>query len=276
MPILPTSCSGAARRISETCASGSPSCLRQQRRHLADPLGVLAGVVVAELRGARQPLDDLDLRRLELARPLAHLRFEHLVLALDLEVEEARLEQRPDPQQDLVGVERLVDEVLGAARQRLAPRFRRHVAGQHQDRQVATPRRSRSARPSPPGRPCAACAGRAGSDRAGTRRRASRASRGSVVLSIRAKPARSRRRRSSSMLAASSSTMRIRAFLNILCCMRDQRSSDGRDGETLQPSVAGHTGAAAAVYGVYTIFPWKHPCFRRVNQQFEVVASRML
>ena len=137
MPILPTSWSGAARRISDTCASGSPISWRQQRRHLADALGVLPGVVVAELRRARQPLDDLDLRRLELARALAHLGFEHLVLTLDLQIEEPRLEQRADPQQHFVGVERLVDEVLRAARQRLAPRLRRHVAGQHQDRQVA-------------------------------------------------------------------------------------------------------------------------------------------
>ena len=97
---------------------------------------MLAGVVVAELRGLRQPLDDLDLRRLQLARALAHLRFEHLVLALDLQIEEPRLEQRADPEQDFVGVERLVDEVFGAARQRLASCLRRHVAGEHQDRQV--------------------------------------------------------------------------------------------------------------------------------------------
>ena len=114
MPILPTSCSGAARRISDTCASGSPICLGEQRRHLADALGVLAGIVVAELGGPRQPLDDLDLRRLELARALAHLGLEDLVLALDLQVEEPRLEQRADPEQHFVAVERLVEEVLGA------------------------------------------------------------------------------------------------------------------------------------------------------------------
>ena len=75
--------------MSDTWVSGSPSCLRQQRRHLADAVRVLAGVVVAELGGDRQPLDDLDLRFDQLARPLAHLGFEQLVLALDLDVEEA-------------------------------------------------------------------------------------------------------------------------------------------------------------------------------------------
>ena len=50
---------------------GQSDLPREQRRHLADPLGVLPGVVVAELRRPRQPLDDLDLRRLELARAVA-------------------------------------------------------------------------------------------------------------------------------------------------------------------------------------------------------------
>ena len=135
-PILPTSCSSAARRMSDTWRVGQPELLGQERRHLPDAVGVLAGVVVAELGGDRQPLDDLDLRLDQLARPLAHLGLEQLVLALDLDVEEARLEQRLDAQQQLVLLERLVDEVLGAARQRLAPRFRRQVARQDQDRQV--------------------------------------------------------------------------------------------------------------------------------------------
>ena len=110
--------------------------MASERRHLPDAVGVLAGVVVAELGGDRQPLDDLDLRLDQLARPLPHLGFEQLVLALDLDVEEPRLEQRLDAQQELVLLERLVDEVLGAARQRVAPRLGRQVARQDQDRQV--------------------------------------------------------------------------------------------------------------------------------------------
>ena len=55
--------------------------LREQRRHLTDALGVVAGVVVAELSRAGEPLDDLNLRRFELAGALAHLGLEHLVLA---------------------------------------------------------------------------------------------------------------------------------------------------------------------------------------------------
>ena len=101
--------------MSATWLSGSPSCARDQRRHLADALRVLAGVVVAEFRRHREPLDDLDLRFLERARPLAHLGLEQLVLALDLQVEQPRLEERPDAQQQLVLHERLADEVLRAA-----------------------------------------------------------------------------------------------------------------------------------------------------------------
>jgi hypothetical protein len=67
---------------------------------------VLPGVVVAELGRLREPLDDLELRPFELARPFADLRFEHLVLTLDLQVQEPRLQQGADAQQHLVGVER--------------------------------------------------------------------------------------------------------------------------------------------------------------------------
>jgi hypothetical protein len=98
---------------------------------------VLTGVVVAELRGAGEPLDDLDLRGLELAGPLPDLGFQDLVLALDLEIEEPRFEQRADAEQHFIGVVRLADEVLGAAGQRLLARLRRHVAGHHQDREIA-------------------------------------------------------------------------------------------------------------------------------------------
>ena len=93
----------------------------QQRRHLADTLGVLAGVVVAELGGDRQPLDDLDLRLDQLARPLTDLRFEQLVLTLNLDVEQPRLEQRFDPQQQLVL--RLLSSVANIDSQRLRTGF---------------------------------------------------------------------------------------------------------------------------------------------------------
>ncbi len=112
-----------------------PEMPRQEGRHLPDALGVLPRLVVAELRRAGEPLDDLVLRRLEVARALPHLRLEDLVLALHLEVQEARLEQRADPQHHLVGVERLGDEVFRPAQERLLPRLRRQVARHHQHRE---------------------------------------------------------------------------------------------------------------------------------------------
>ncbi len=119
------------------CCVGQPDLPRDQGGHAAHAFRVLSRVVVAELRGTCQAFDDLDLRRFELAGPLADLRLEHLVLALDLKIQEARFEQRADPEQDLVAVERFVDEVLGAARQRLSTDLGRHVARQHQDWQIA-------------------------------------------------------------------------------------------------------------------------------------------
>ena len=114
-----------------------PDLLREERRHLTDALGVVPGIVVAELRRAGEPLDNLNLRRLELAGALAHLGLEHLVLALDLEVEEPRLQEGADAEQHLVRMERLADEVLRAARQRLTLRSLAQITGQHQDREVA-------------------------------------------------------------------------------------------------------------------------------------------
>ncbi len=108
----------------------------EQGGHLAHPVRMLAGVVVAELGRPREPLDDLGLRRLQLARALAHLGLEQLVVVLDLQVQEPRFEQRADPQQHLVGVKRLADEVLCPPRQGFALGFLTEVARQHQNGQV--------------------------------------------------------------------------------------------------------------------------------------------
>ena len=97
---------------------------------------MVAGVVVTKLRGKGEPVDDLDLCALELARALAHLGLEHLVLALDLQIQEPGLEQRADPEHDFIARERLVQKVFGPTRQRLALGLLRDVAGEHQDREV--------------------------------------------------------------------------------------------------------------------------------------------
>jgi hypothetical protein len=108
-----------------------------ERRHLADALGMLTRIVVPELRRTCEALDDLDLRRLQLARPVAHLPLENLILALHLEVEEPRLEQRSDPQQYLVTVKRFVQKIFRPAREGFPLCFRSVIAGQHQNRKVA-------------------------------------------------------------------------------------------------------------------------------------------
>ncbi len=101
---------------------------------------MLARVVVAELRGPRQALQDLDARPFQLPRPLAHPLLEQLVLTQELELEEARLEQVLDAQQHLRHVERLAQEVLRPARERAPPHVRADVTGQHQDGHVRAAR----------------------------------------------------------------------------------------------------------------------------------------
>ena len=72
-------------------------------------------------------------RSQELLRALADLRLEALVLAPELLVEEARLEQVPDAKEDLRPIERLRHEIVRAGRERAMPALERHVRGQHED-----------------------------------------------------------------------------------------------------------------------------------------------
>jgi hypothetical protein len=120
MPILPTSWSGAARRISSTSRRRSRAPFGEQRREHPDPLGVAPGRVVAVLGGGGEALEHVEARRLELDRPLAHHLLEVVGVVAQLRLQVAGAQQVGDPQPDLLLAERLGEEVLGAARQRLA------------------------------------------------------------------------------------------------------------------------------------------------------------
>ena len=98
---------------------------------------MLAGVVVAILGGAGEPVDDLDVRAGERARPLLDGQLEPLLLALELRVELPGDEQVADPQQRLDAVERLGEEIARPHRQRPLLHRRRVVGGDDQHRQVA-------------------------------------------------------------------------------------------------------------------------------------------
>ena len=136
-PTLPTSCSGAARSIIAASPSARPSVRASSPDEPADAARVLAGVVVAILGGARQAVDDLDVRAGEGARPLLDRLLEPLLLALELGVELARDQQVADAQQRLDAVERLGQEVARAHRQRPLLDRRRVVGRDDQHRQVA-------------------------------------------------------------------------------------------------------------------------------------------
>ena len=78
---------------------------RQQPRELADPPRVLAGVVVPELGGQCQPLENLEASHFELARALLHGRFEAAIVLVQLQVQEPRGQQVANAKQGLDGIE---------------------------------------------------------------------------------------------------------------------------------------------------------------------------
>ena len=80
----------------------------------AHALGVAPGVVVAVLGGARQALEHLEVRGLELLGALGDGALQPAVVLAQLEVQEAGLEQVRHAQQQLVAVYGLGDEVPGA------------------------------------------------------------------------------------------------------------------------------------------------------------------
>ena len=97
---------------------------------------MLARDVVPVFGRDGQTPQDLDLRFRELVRPLPHFLFQRLVVPTELPVEEARLQEVLDAQQDLAGLEGFGEEVLGPHLQRLAPRFRIEVSRDDQDREI--------------------------------------------------------------------------------------------------------------------------------------------
>ena len=105
-------------------------------RAMTDAAGVFARLVVAILCRQREPRQNLRLRFLELTRPLADLAIEQRILITQLQIEEACLEQVPDPQQHFHRVERFVEEVLRTHRERCLPRFGCRIGGENQDRQI--------------------------------------------------------------------------------------------------------------------------------------------
>ena len=116
---------------------GEPERPGQQTREPADSSRVLAGVVIPVFGGAREPLDDLEMRAVQRLGPVEDGLFELLLLAFELRVQLARHEQVADPQERFDAVERLGEEVAGAHRQRALLDRGRVVGGHDEDRQVA-------------------------------------------------------------------------------------------------------------------------------------------
>ncbi len=78
--------------------------VRQQRGHPADPLDVLAGIVIPELGGAGQPIEDLEPGLVQVAGPLPDPGLEDPIVILQMEVQEAGNQEVVDPEQDSNGL----------------------------------------------------------------------------------------------------------------------------------------------------------------------------
>ena len=112
---LPRSCSGAARRRSETKDRGRPSTSARRAASGADALGVLVGVVVVVLRHRGEDGEALHPRLLELDGASADGLVEILGAPLGGELEVTGEQVGADAEQQLDLVDRLGQEVAGAA-----------------------------------------------------------------------------------------------------------------------------------------------------------------
>ena len=109
---------------------------RDRPRGVADPADVLAGVVVAELRGQRKPVHGFGLGPPELGGAVPDAGLQRAVVVLQSRVQPARLQEVVHPQQDLGAVERLGDEVHRPTGEGPVAGGRVGVGGQDEDRQV--------------------------------------------------------------------------------------------------------------------------------------------
>src|SRR4051812_5708766 len=92
-----------------------------------------SGLVVPELGSDREPLEGIQRSAFQLRHALPNALLEYLVLIVELAVESSGLQEVADPQQHLIEVEGLGDEILGARGQDAAASIRGGVTGQHQD-----------------------------------------------------------------------------------------------------------------------------------------------
>ena len=118
----------------------------EQRRRVADALRVLVGVVIAVLRGQRQPLNHLQASVIELMRALLDPVLQVVSVRLELELKLSQLEEVRDAQTHLLGIKWLGQEVARAERQRLVLGLVAHVGGEHDNRARAGECRASSAR----------------------------------------------------------------------------------------------------------------------------------
>ncbi len=136
MPILPMSCSGAARRMTSTIVSGNP-IVAAIRAEISPTRAVCWRVSSSRNSAASaRRLEDFMLRGLQLLTALLDLLFQQIVLTLQRQVQRARLQQVLDAQQHFERIERLAEEVLRAHRQRALTRDGIAVARQHHHRHI--------------------------------------------------------------------------------------------------------------------------------------------
>src|SRR6185436_862674 len=112
---------------------------RNERGLSSHAMRMSSRIIVAYLRSFGQAFDNFDLRSVEVLCSGPDEGLECAVVLLERTVKHPCLQKVSNAQEYFTGIERLCDEILGAEGKRASFRFRRRVAGQHQDRDVTRP-----------------------------------------------------------------------------------------------------------------------------------------
>src|ERR1700730_16201100 len=99
---------------------------------------MLSRVIITKFGRGREPLQNLHLRFLELARTLGHALLEQLILLPNRGVQRTRLEQVPDPQDHFGRVEWLGEKILDATSQDAPLCLIARIGGEHEHREIAS------------------------------------------------------------------------------------------------------------------------------------------
>ena len=140
MPILPMSCSGAASSMVSASSRSRPMRVGDEARVARHADQVVAGLLVAELAGAREAQQRLLLALAHLARRILDHVLEQAAAVLQRELLAAQRQQVAAARQALARVDRLGEEVGDAGVERGVAHLAVVVHRDHDDRHVLVAR----------------------------------------------------------------------------------------------------------------------------------------